>query len=683
MAFHVDEKRDMNIHVGDIQIDTAPGMYDVLDHNQKKCFNVQEVPFGSMAPRKVFEVNPDQVNEPHSDPLWDYISIIREEKFKHFKTRLLHKGRAFDKRTGRSKSTHPNSRLNRMNNQKDHKGLNFSLNMREQDQDSNVGPGMYYKDPVEQKLKKIKQAELAKKLVKKRKLEQKKQNSRLTSANRNRAPTIPDKNRSFGYQLTAKGTFKPLKNPLKEFTQVKSMLALERKLNSSKVSSSNSRSTNTSNRKKCQSAWAKSKLKRTLSLAHEQFQQDDYKKAILKEKTKHYLNNYVKQMEAKKKHTSHTRAFKKDNKKPSYPLPSGIVRASDQKYMENLQAIVDQEPGPGAYYDEQKYSSFNKSFKRLKYHEDFSLKVDRFTAPEDEKSTCQPGPGAYNQTQVKDVGFNQFENRKGVKVPFGTNEPRLKELRKNEFGEIDEDYISPGPGHSSNLDKDPKMIMAELRKQDILRQKSHSIKQNLSEKDEAFGPFRKKLKRERSKIPGPGLYHKNNNVRKEGCTGANFRSKTSRLKVFDDKKGKIPPPGYYRQDANTIAQNIVHPALRVNTDVEVSFNSHASRFGYNKKPNIYSQLKKVKQALTDEEKMLKVVQNLYRSGKMGVKYGGKEGVYYTDPFDAANLDKGSRAKSLGLKSGKAWTFNKSVSSNFKFSRVLTILGGEEHDGQTD
>jgi hypothetical protein len=47
-------------------------------------------------------------------------------------------------------------------------------------------------------------------------------------------------------------------------------------------------------------------------------------------------------------------------------MPSGFVRTKNtRKYMENLQAIADQEPGPGAYHDEAKHSSFNKSFQRL------------------------------------------------------------------------------------------------------------------------------------------------------------------------------------------------------------------------------------------------------------------------------------------------------------------------------
>lgn len=477
------------------------------------------------------------------------------------------------------------------------------------------------------------------------------------SANKRRAPTIPDKNRSFGYHLTSKGDFKPIKNPLKEYREVKSMLALERSLNNNSRISSTSKS----QRQKCASAWAKSKIKRTISLASEPFERDEYKAAIFKEKTKHYITHYVKPMKAKLKNQTNTRAFKKEGKKPSYPLPSGIVRASVKKYMDNLQEIINQQPGPGAYYDEKKHSSFTTKSKRVRNHKDvFSLQPERF---EDNpfKQSMSPGPGAYNQNQNDDVGFNKYKLRKGKEVPFNSNAPRLKEPRKNEFGEIDQDYILPGPGHSANFDEDPRMIMAELRKKNQLQQKSEHIRKTQREKDLAFGPFRKKLRRERTKVPDPGLYFKSKSVEKKAGAGVNFKSKTSKLTVFEQKKGQIPPPGYYKQDSNTIAQHLVHPALKVNKEVDVCFNSHAPRFDYNKKPNLYSQLKKVKQALTDEEKMLKVVQNLYKAGLTGQKFTGKEGVYYTNPFEEFNL--GTRAginQGLGGQ-GKSWTFNKSVS----------------------
>jgi hypothetical protein len=172
MAFHVDEKRDLDMRLGDKQIDTAPGMYDILDHKSKKNFNVQEVPFNSRAERKVFEVNPDTVNEPNGDPLWDYINIIREEKFRYFKSRLLHKGKAFDFNTGRNPNENmhyaKSKRSKNLNASLNHKGLNFPGTKNE---NANVGPGMYYKDPMAERLKKIRMKEKAKKLVKQRKLE--------------------------------------------------------------------------------------------------------------------------------------------------------------------------------------------------------------------------------------------------------------------------------------------------------------------------------------------------------------------------------------------------------------------------------------------------------------------------------------------------------------------------------
>lgn len=75
------------------------------------------------------------------------------------------------------------------------------MDRRELEKQSN-GPGMYYRDPVQSQLDKIKQDKLAKKIIRQRKEMQISKISDITNASRNRAPTIPDKNRSFGYEIT-------------------------------------------------------------------------------------------------------------------------------------------------------------------------------------------------------------------------------------------------------------------------------------------------------------------------------------------------------------------------------------------------------------------------------------------------------------------------------------------------
>ena len=81
MAFLCDEKRDFKIQVGDIDIETAPGMYDVPNKNQKKSFNVQQVPFGSKVPRD--EKKNQQTNDydQQTDFLNNYIRMLKEQKF--------------------------------------------------------------------------------------------------------------------------------------------------------------------------------------------------------------------------------------------------------------------------------------------------------------------------------------------------------------------------------------------------------------------------------------------------------------------------------------------------------------------------------------------------------------------------------------------------------------------------
>jgi hypothetical protein len=97
------------------------------------------------------------------------------------------------------------------------------------------------------------------------------------------------------------------------------------------------------------------------------------------------------------------------------------------------------------------------------------------------------------------------------------------------------------------------MIMAELRRKEAKRQKSESINQYLTSKEELFAPYRRKLKSERRKVPDPGNYHHDAPFIKKPCTNANFKSLTAKSTLFDPKKGKIPDPGHYNQYNNTIA----------------------------------------------------------------------------------------------------------------------------------
>jgi hypothetical protein len=106
-------------------------------------------------------------------------------------------------------------------------------------------------------------------------------------------------------------------------------------------------------------------------------------------------------------------------------------------------------------------------------------------------------------------------------------------------------------------------------------------------KDEAYGPFREQLKREKDKNPAPGMYYKEEINKKEDCNGANFRSKTSKLKVFEEIKKVVPPPGHYIQDANTISKNLLYKKKNLEP-AKVCFDTHAPRFEYNKEPNVYT-----------------------------------------------------------------------------------------------
>ena len=112
-------------------------------------------------------------------------------------------------------------------------------------------------------------------------------------------------------------------------------------------------------------------------------------------------------------------------------MASQLLRASDKVYMENLEKIIDMQPGPGAYYDSEKNSAFRKSFDRKRVHQNFDLPAERFP-PASQDAVLLPGPGQYNSVLPSDTGYNKHENRKGVYVPFGSNLPRDSDLNTNQ-----------------------------------------------------------------------------------------------------------------------------------------------------------------------------------------------------------------------------------------------------------
>lgn len=165
-----------------------------------------------------------------------------------------------------------------------------------------------------------------------------------------------------------------------------------------------------------------------------------------------------------------------------------------------------------------------------------------------------------------------------------------------------------------------------------MRQRSFTLKVAAQEKEDQFGPFRRKLRQERSVIPPPGTYHKEQEIKVEECKDPIFKSKTPKLVGFLEPKNDNPPPGYYPQDEHTISRKIHHPMVKSNTTKDLCFESHQPRFDYSKKPVLQKVLNEAKRTVTDEEKMLNLVRNLYKGADMGVKYTNKEGVYYTDPY---------------------------------------------------
>ena len=149
MAFLCDEKRDLNIRVGDIDIETAPGMYDVPNPNQKKSFNVQPIPFGSRVPRNEFVKKATDEYDSQTDFLNNYIRMLKDQKFQYLKNQVIFKGNVYTQRPDISEHQKIRSRsLNASLNTQGFSVLNSDTvrnrDAEEQESDAKRGPGMYY-----------------------------------------------------------------------------------------------------------------------------------------------------------------------------------------------------------------------------------------------------------------------------------------------------------------------------------------------------------------------------------------------------------------------------------------------------------------------------------------------------------------------------------------------------------
>lgn len=193
MAFHVDEKRELNLNPADININTSPGMYNLdINLKEKKTFNVKNVPFGTKQKKKsYFDKKPWEINE-NRGQLLQIEDELRTLKIEEKKSQNLYNKRLY----GVSSRDYHNKKEDKKNRVVSIPDIKKKRSKSVQEAPD---PGFYYKDPIEQKIKKMKEEKKAKKLAKFLKKRHDLYLRDLLKEQYGRSPSIPERYRKYGY----------------------------------------------------------------------------------------------------------------------------------------------------------------------------------------------------------------------------------------------------------------------------------------------------------------------------------------------------------------------------------------------------------------------------------------------------------------------------------------------------
>lgn len=326
-----------------------------------------------------------------------------------------------------------------------------------------------------------------------------------------------------------------------------------------------------------------------------------------------------------------------------------IGKLEKQKMAQNLQYIVDMQPGPGAYYSEKNSSSFHKKFDRLRLYQDFQLGDVRF---KNKDKSNNLGPGYYS---LKDdwICDQEKQNKNNGKTPAFNS----SEKNRNIFMKVDKDI--PGVNYVSKLENDPKVRKALNKKNYILAIKQRNLQDTNNQKEILHKPFRDKIQEERNKSPGPGDYNLEE-IRKFGDKpDPVFRSLTDKAIAFKSvEKKKAPPPGYYLVENGTLASKLKKDKEyldKAKLPKKMGFDKREPRFGHEVEKNIYKKLLELKESLSAEEKMAKIVRKLYKGN-----------VIYTTSKDFYKPEKDGDEKGV-------LRYEKEVKPSFPFNRRVYLF----------
>ena len=310
-----------------------------------------------------------------------------------------------------------------------------------------------------------------------------------------------------------------------------------------------------------------------------------------------------------KKHLQ-TSAFASDSNKGVYGSRSVGKKLNESDIVKNLQYLVDMEPGPGSYCDERHFTSFRKKFRKSKKYEDFRVAQPRFKT--DNQGTIL-GPGEY---QMKDQWVRASHNR--AKIAFNSNAEKLSlfEIIEKQKVPVDDRMLY------RMVNKKIREKAALRKKKFLLEKRKARIRDNLEEENRVHAQFRKQLLKERERSPDPGEYFSLQQKPRKKATNASFKSTSRRMGwVPKTTAESSPPPGYYLVTNGTLADKLSKEMKKIKNVSGFSFSSRRPRFA--------TQLSTTDSRgfhdhlMTDDEKMVSVVQQLYKGPDVNGKGRGR------------------------------------------------------------
>ena len=340
----------------------------------------------------------------------------------------------------------------------------------------------------------------------------------------------------------------------------------------------------------------------------------------------------------------------KDKKGLFVGMMMGDLPTKDQ---DNLQYLVDLEPGPGSYHNEKFTSSFRKAAVSTKAsissRSNMNIKGSRKNSGLQKKGKTVVGtfsrekkvlgseipsgnpligPGKYHPDRL-DSSTLIKQSFNHAKVPFFTKSPR-------QFSDIkDPKKEKPKP---ENLGAKLDLLISERRAEEAkIRREQNLIRKRvgarmLIDKEKDVNRFYKEeLKRERSKSPGPGTYDLR--AQKSLSTKGGVFGSSNRLGQIPELKQKQwnPAPGYYDVPHKSLSYDLAKRKEKVSFH-QSAFGCNQPRFSYQKGASLSERRRRrlgdAKNSHvdgdTEEQKLREVVKQLFKKGPKTKTYG-KEG----------------------------------------------------------